>query len=67
MHVYEAVCNCLVPLFMIAFYVAGVNAGACGTSTIRLRPALIFTPDHAAIFLTHLEAVVKEFLPGRKV
>merc|ERR1712149_163464 len=29
----------------------GVNCGGCGASAIRLRPALIFTPAHANIFL----------------
>jgi len=37
----------------------GVWAGGCGEASIRLRPALIFTPDHVDIFLHHLEEAVK--------
>lgn len=45
----------------------GVNAGACGTSTMRLRPCLVFTKSHATIFLSYLEATLKDLIPGRKV
>jgi len=37
----------------------GVNCGGCGASAIRLRPALIFTPAHANIFLDKMEKVLK--------
>ena len=37
----------------------GVNCGGCGDNVIRLRPALIFQPKHANIFLEKLEKVVK--------
>jgi len=36
----------------------GVNCGGCGSAAIRLRPALIFTPDHANIFLDKMEKVL---------
>lgn len=45
----------------------GVNAGVCGTAAMRLRPSLIFTEDHASIFLNHLEAVLKDLAPGKRV
>ena len=32
----------------------GIWAGSCGEASIRLRPALIFTPAHAEIFLNPL-------------
>jgi 4-aminobutyrate aminotransferase/(S)-3-amino-2-methylpropionate transaminase len=38
----------------------GVWVGGCGDNSIRLRPALIFTPMHAELFLTHLNAVCAE-------
>jgi 4-aminobutyrate aminotransferase/(S)-3-amino-2-methylpropionate transaminase len=38
----------------------GVNAGGCGERAVRLRPMLIFGEDHAAIFLSKLEEVLKE-------
>lgn len=34
---------------------AGVQSGGCGAYSIRLRPAMIFMPEHAAQFLTILE------------
>lgn len=36
----------------------GVNCGGCGEAAIRLRPALIFQPKHAHIFLDKLEKVL---------
>lgn len=33
----------------------GVESGVCGTRSIRFRPALIFTPTHAAMALNVLE------------
>lgn len=38
----------------------GVHTGGCGESTLRLRPALIFQPHHAHIFLERLETVLSE-------
>jgi 4-aminobutyrate aminotransferase/(S)-3-amino-2-methylpropionate transaminase len=38
---------------------SGVNCGGCGERTIRLRPALVFQPKHANIFLEKLEGVLK--------
>lgn len=37
----------------------GVNCGGCGERSIRLRPALVFQPKHAHIFLDKLETVLK--------
>jgi 4-aminobutyrate aminotransferase/(S)-3-amino-2-methylpropionate transaminase len=31
--------------------ISGVNCGGCGERSIRLRPALVFQPKHAEIFL----------------
>lgn len=36
----------------------GINCGGCGDKTVRLRPALIFEPKHAHIFLDKLEKVL---------
>ncbi|XP_050690802.1 4-aminobutyrate aminotransferase, mitochondrial-like [Eriocheir sinensis] len=36
----------------------GVQGGGCGEQTVRLRPALIFQPLHAHIFLDKLETVL---------
>jgi len=38
--------------------ILGVHAGGCGEAAIRLRPALIFQPHHANIFLQKLEDVL---------
>ncbi|XP_069691045.1 4-aminobutyrate aminotransferase, mitochondrial [Periplaneta americana] len=38
----------------------GVQTGGCGELSIRLRPALIFTPKHADIFLDRFQQVLKE-------
>ncbi|RXG60141.1 4-aminobutyrate aminotransferase, mitochondrial [Armadillidium vulgare] len=37
----------------------GIHIGVCGERAIRLRPALVFQPHHAAIFLDNLESVLK--------
>jgi 4-aminobutyrate aminotransferase/(S)-3-amino-2-methylpropionate transaminase len=38
---------------------SGVNCGGCGERSIRLRPALVFQPKHAHIFIDKLEAILK--------
>ncbi|XP_044731610.1 4-aminobutyrate aminotransferase, mitochondrial [Chrysoperla carnea] len=38
----------------------GVQGGGCGKTAIRLRPALIFEPKHANIFLGKLNDVLRE-------
>jgi 4-aminobutyrate aminotransferase/(S)-3-amino-2-methylpropionate transaminase len=38
----------------------GVQSGGCGEQSIRLRPALIFTPRHANLFLDIFRTVLKE-------
>ncbi len=38
---------------------SGIQCGACGDCTLRIRPALIFTKKHADIFLDRLETVLK--------
>ncbi|KAL1132085.1 hypothetical protein AAG570_010043, partial [Ranatra chinensis] len=38
----------------------GVQAGGCGEVSVRLRPALIFQPSHAEIFLDKLSQVLNE-------
>ena len=38
----------------------GFQIGICGASTIRFRPALIFQPHHAHIFLEGFEAVLRD-------
>ncbi|KAJ9596444.1 hypothetical protein L9F63_012528, partial [Diploptera punctata] len=37
----------------------GVQMGGCGDYSIRLRPALIFTPKHADLFLERFRQVLK--------
>ncbi len=39
----------------------GINCGGCGPETIRLRPALIFEPKHANIFLEKLNGVLATY------
>jgi len=38
----------------------GVHTGGCGTSTLRLRPSLLFEKHHANIFLETLSTVLYE-------
>jgi 4-aminobutyrate aminotransferase/(S)-3-amino-2-methylpropionate transaminase len=38
----------------------GIESGGCGAYTIRLRPAMIFLPHHAAIFLEIFDQVCAE-------
>jgi len=37
---------------------AGIQTGPCGTKSMRLRPALNFTPKHADVFLNKLGHVL---------
>lgn len=38
----------------------GIQSGGCGEMSIRLRPALIFAPMHACIFLDKFREVLRE-------
>ncbi|KAI9563024.1 hypothetical protein GHT06_010481 [Daphnia sinensis] len=38
----------------------GVQSGGCGDLSLRIRPALVFQPYHADIFLHQLEKVLKK-------
>ncbi|XP_076656450.1 4-aminobutyrate aminotransferase [Halictus rubicundus] len=38
----------------------GIQSGGCGAASIRLRPALTFTENHADIFLDRLRSVLKK-------
>jgi len=38
----------------------GIQSGGCGDLSIRLRPALVFQPYHADIFLDRLDKVLKK-------
>jgi len=38
----------------------GVNLGGCGTSTVRIRPSLTFTPRHVSIMLDMLNDVITD-------
>ncbi|KAI5633090.1 aminotransferase class-III domain-containing protein [Phthorimaea operculella] len=38
----------------------GVLSGACGNAAVRLRPALVFSPSHANIYLDILQKTLKE-------
>jgi len=49
-----------VQLSITVHCVIGVQTGGCGELSIRLRPALIFTPEHADIFLDKFRQVLKE-------
>lgn len=44
--------------FVAAMKQKGVNCGGCGEQSVRLRPSLIFTPKHAAIFLHTADQVL---------
>lgn len=39
---------------------SGIQSGGCGDMTVRIRPALIFQPSHADIFLDRLDKVLKK-------
>jgi len=39
----------------------GVNCGGCGPAAIRLRPALIFQPKHADIFIEKMDKVLSSY------
>eukprot|EP00096_Caligus_rogercresseyi_P014073 TRINITY_DN660_c0_g1_i1.p1 TRINITY_DN660_c0_g1~~TRINITY_DN660_c0_g1_i1.p1 ORF type:complete len:488 (+),score=140.05 TRINITY_DN660_c0_g1_i1:140-1603(+) len=41
------------------FRAEGINVGGCGASALRLRPALIFGPKHAEMFLSTFEKILK--------
>ena len=39
----------------------GVEIGGCGSTSIRLRPALTMQPKHAVVFLDILDELFNEF------
>jgi 4-aminobutyrate aminotransferase/(S)-3-amino-2-methylpropionate transaminase len=39
--------------------ILGIQCGTSGDLAVRLRPALIFTPNHANIFLDRLQTALK--------
>lgn len=39
---------------------AGVQAGACGMRSVRLRPAMIMRTEHACLFLDCVRSVLQE-------
>lgn len=41
-------------------FIAGILGGVCGDYAIRLRPALIFEPKHANIYLDKLRKTLRE-------
>ena len=49
-----------VRLIMVANLSLGFQTGGCGDTSIRFRPALIFQPHHAHMFLEGLEATLKD-------
>lgn len=48
-------------LSFLSLSLPGFNAGGSGECAIRFRPALIFTLQHANMFLNGLESVLKEY------
>lgn len=42
------------------FIFSGVQSGGCGVVGIRMRPALIFQPHHAHMFIDRLRQVLAE-------
>lgn len=46
--------------YVIFMFKSGVQSGGCGVVGIRMRPALIFQPQHAHMFLDRLRQVLAE-------
>lgn len=44
-----------------AMRLLGIASSGCGSLSIRLRPMLIFKPEHAAIYLDRLATALKNF------
>ena len=49
--------HCVSPYFKSLFI--GIQIGGCGDTTIRFRPALIFTEKHAHIVLDKMNEIAK--------
>jgi len=47
--------------FLVDCREAGVHLGGCGNSSVRFRPSLIFTPEHANIMLDVMQQVLKKY------
>ncbi|WVO19187.1 4-aminobutyrate aminotransferase [Cryptococcus decagattii] len=45
--------------FIVQMRLQGVNLGACGSQSVRLRPMLVFEQSHADLFLEKLRNVLK--------
>lgn len=54
---YDMDCNNYYVVFMFKL---GVQSGGCGVVGIRMRPALIFQPHHAHMFIDRLRQVLAE-------
>lgn len=46
--------------YFILLSMTGVQSGGCGVAGIRMRPALIFQPQHAHMFIDRLRQVLAE-------
>lgn len=46
---------------LLLLLITGVIIGPSGNKTIRFRPALIFQREHAEVFLSIFESVLKEY------
>ena len=58
-----SVCCSNVPLSLshsLSLSLSGFYLGGAGNQTIRFRPALIFKPEHAHLFLEGFEETLKE-------
>jgi 4-aminobutyrate aminotransferase / (S)-3-amino-2-methylpropionate transaminase len=47
-------------LFVKTMRENGVNQGACGAQSVRLRPSLYFTQKHADLYLSLVEKTIKQ-------
>lgn len=47
-------------LLILLLLFTGVESGGCGSVGIRMRPSLIFQPQHAHIFIDKLRQVLAE-------
>lgn len=50
----------IITYYVIFMFKLGVQTGGCGVVGIRMRPALIFQPHHAHMFIDRLRQVLSE-------
>ena len=56
--IYILMLNMMLVIKFVLFILLGFMVGTCGKDSIRFRPALIFQPKHANMFIDALDNIL---------